>query len=93
MGRTSSRSTSVSFRIDPELKARFARIAEDQSRPIGEIMREFVRDFVDQNSRRRFEKEARRQSREAAQVAADPSSDEAQVLQELSRAMDERESG
>lgn len=93
MSRTSSHGTSVSFRIDPELKARFARIAEDQSRPIGAIMREFVRDFVDKHGRRRFEKEARRQAREAAQAAADPSSDEARVLQELSRAMDEREDG
>ena len=58
-------------------------MAAEESKPIGELLREMVRERVEQKKRREFETEARRQSREAAGAAAQPESDEAAVLHEL----------
>jgi len=73
----------VTFRIDSVLKTAFAQIAAEESKPVGELLRELVRDRVERKARREFEAEARRQSLEAATAAQDPRSDEAAVLREL----------
>jgi hypothetical protein len=73
----------LSFRIEPALKTAFARIAEQESKPVGELLRELVRERVERKRRRMFEAEARRQSLEAAAAARDPNSDEAAVLREM----------
>lgn len=73
----------VTFRIDPVLKTAFAKIAAEEARPVGELLRELVRERVEQKARREFEAEARRQSLEAAAAAQDPRSDEAAVMNEL----------
>lgn len=73
----------VTFRIDSALKAALAEVADEEAKPLGELMRELVRARVEQRRRREFEAEARRQSLAAAAAARDPSSDEAQVLREL----------
>jgi hypothetical protein len=73
----------VTFRIDSVLKTAFSQIAAEESKPVGELLRELIRDRVEQKARREFEAEARRQSLEAAAVAQDPRSDEAAVLREL----------
>jgi hypothetical protein len=73
----------VTFRIDSALKTSFAQIAAEESKPVGELLRELVRDRVERKARREFEAEARRQSLEAAAAALDPRSDEAAVLREL----------
>jgi hypothetical protein len=73
----------VTFRIDSALKTAFAQIAAEESKPVGELLRELVRDRVERKARREFEAEARRQSLEAAAAAQDPRGDEAAVLREL----------
>jgi len=79
----------VTFRIDPALKAAFAEVAQRESKPVGELLRELVRERVEQKRRRDFETEARRQSREAAAAASDPNSDEAAVTRELEADLEE----
>lgn len=79
----------VTFRIAPRLKAAFAKIAAQERKAVGELLREMIRERVDQKRRRDFEVEACRQSREAAAAAQDPNSDEAAVLRELEANFDE----
>ena len=73
----------VTFRIDPVLKIAFAEIAAEEAKPVGELLRELVRERVELKARRSFEAEARRQALEAAAAAQDPGSDEAAVMREL----------
>ncbi len=79
----------VTFRIDPALKAALAALAEEESKPLGALLRELVRERLAQKRRREFEAEARRQSLEAAAAARDPDSDEAAVMGELEAHLDE----
>jgi len=79
----------VTFRIAPALKAAFAKIAAQERKPMGELLREMIRERVAQKRRREFEAEARRQSREAAAAAEDPNSDEAAIMRELEANFDE----
>ena len=76
----------VTFRIDSGLKTAFAEIAAEESKPVGELLRELVRQRVEQSARLAFEAEARRQSLEAAAAAQDPRSDEAAAMRELEAA-------
>ena len=62
----------VTFRIDADLKTAFSEAAAEESKPVGELLRELVRERVEQRRRRQFESEARRQSLEAAAAAAQP---------------------
>jgi predicted transcriptional regulator len=78
----------LTFRIDPALKAAVTRIASLERKPVGELLRELVRDRVERRRRRAFEAEARRQSLAAAAVARDPNSDEAAVLREIDAEFD-----
>ena len=78
----------VTFRIDSALKTAFAQIAAEESKPVGELLRELVRDRVERKARREFEADARRQSLEAAAAARDPRGDEAAVLRELEAELD-----
>jgi FKBP-type peptidyl-prolyl cis-trans isomerase (trigger factor) len=73
----------VTFRIDSVLKIAFAEIAAEEAKPVGELLRELVRERVELKARRSFEAEARRQALEAAAAAQDPGSDEAAVMREL----------
>ncbi len=79
----------VTFRIDADLKAALAEIAEAESKPVGELMRELIRRRIARKHRSEFEAEARRQSLEAATAARDPNSDEAAVMRELEIDLDE----
>lgn len=78
----------VTFRLPPRLKADLAGLAEKEAKPIGELLRELVRDRLKQEERREFEAEARRQCVEANAAAQDPSSDAAQVMRELEAELD-----
>jgi antitoxin component of RelBE/YafQ-DinJ toxin-antitoxin module len=78
-----TKTETVTFRIDAALKEEFAKIAEAAAKPVGELLRELVREHIKQKKRREFEMEARRQSLECAAAAQDPNSDEAQVMREM----------
>jgi len=73
----------VTVRLDPALKADLAELAKQESKAMGELLRELIREHVARKKRQVFEAEAHRQSLEAAAAARDPNSDEAQVMREL----------
>jgi Ribbon-helix-helix protein, copG family len=84
-----TKTETVTFRIDSALKDELTEAAEEQAKPIGQLLRDLVRDHIKQKKRREFEAEARRQSLECAAAARDPNSDEAQVMRELDANFDE----
>ena len=71
---------SFNFRVDPELKAAFTAATADEDKPAGQVLRDFMRTYVAQQRERALVAEARRQSRILAERAADPASDEAEVM-------------
>jgi hypothetical protein len=91
MARTTmeAKDETVTFRIAPALKAAFAAIAEQERKPLGELLREMIRQRVEDKRRREFEAEARRQCLAANAAARDPNSDEAAVMRELDADLEE----
>ncbi len=79
----------MTFRIDHELKAAFAQVAQAEGKPVGELLREMVRERVERKRRSEFEVEARRQSLLLAEAARDPDSEEAAIMRELDANFDE----
>ncbi|HEV8031732.1 MAG TPA: hypothetical protein VGP42_12010 [Stellaceae bacterium] len=79
----------ITFRIPPALKTAFAEIAVEEAKPVGELLRELIRQRVEEKKRRKFEAEARRQCLEANAAAQDPNSDEAAVMRELDADLEE----
>lgn len=69
------RETTLNLRVDAALKQEFVSEAEAEDRPVSEVLRELMRDYVDEARQRRFAAEARRQSE---LIAA--SEDEAEVM-------------
>ena len=82
MPRTSARPKveSFNFRVDPELKAAFTAATAEEDKPAGQVLRDFMRGYVERRRERAVTTEARRQSRFVATRAADPGSDEAEVM-------------
>jgi hypothetical protein len=78
-----TKTETITFRIDAALKDEFSEIAEKEAKPVGELLRELVRDHIKQRKRREFEAEARRQCELLNAAAEDPNSDEAQVMREI----------
>jgi hypothetical protein len=76
------------FRIDPALKAAFTQATEAEDKPAAQVLREFMRAYVERQRRKAFEAEARRQSLTIAQQARNPQSDEARSLKELESLLD-----
>lgn len=79
---------SFNFRIDPALKAAFTQATEAEDKPAAQVLRDFMRAYVERRNRKAFEAEARRQSRAAAERARDPQSDEAQSLRDMESLLD-----
>jgi hypothetical protein len=71
---------SFNFRVDPGLKSEFQAATEAEDKPAAQVLRDFMRSYVERHRRRAFAEEARRQSKLIAARAADPSSDEAEVM-------------
>lgn len=71
---------SFNFRLDSQLKADFENAAEAQDKPAAQVLRDFMRAYVKRQRERAFATEAKRQSRVIAERAADPASDEAEVM-------------
>ena len=71
---------SFNFRVDPELKAAFTAATAEADKPAGQVLRDFMRAYVERRRQRTFAAEAQRQSRLTAEAAADPTSDEAEVM-------------
>ena len=71
------------FRLDPALKADFQAATEAEDKPAAQVLRDFMRAFVERRKRLAFAAEAQRQSASIAARAADPASDEAAVMREF----------
>ncbi len=71
---------SFNFRIDPKLKTDFQTATEAEDKPAAQVLRDFMRAYVERERQRAFAADARRQSRLLAERAADPGSDEAEVM-------------
>jgi plasmid stability protein len=85
---TTSKGDTVTFRIDPGLKAELTDLAVRHHQSLGGLLRNLAHDRVATEHRRIFEAEARRQSLEAAAAARDPHSDEHTVMHELESDLD-----
>src|SRR5271155_3846038 len=90
MPRTSRRlkETSFNLRIDPALKAAFTAATAAEDKPAAQVLRDFMRAYVQQRARRAFEAEARRQSAAIVERADDPKSDEHAILREIAAELD-----
>lgn len=73
----------VTFRVEQNLKQKLTRIAKNDDTSLAGLMRELAEKRVEQEERREFEAEARRQSLEAAKEAENPNSEEAKVMREI----------
>lgn len=80
---------SITFRLDPGLKAALADLANRDRKSLGALLRDLARDRVDAEHYRSFEREARRQSRVAASMAREPGTDEHTVMREIEAELDE----
>ena len=69
------RESTLNLRIDADLKQRFAAAAEAEDRPVSEVLRSLMLDYVEEAHKRRFAAEARRQSQ-----LISASEDEAEVM-------------
>jgi hypothetical protein len=78
-----TKTETVTFRIEAALKDELAELAETEHKPVGELLRDLVKQRVKQRKRLAFEAEARRQCEILNAAAQDPNSDEAQVMREL----------
>jgi hypothetical protein len=65
----------LSLRVDPALKAEFMAATETENKPVAEVLRNFMRSYVQRAKRKRFTAEARRQSQLVA-----TSADESEVM-------------
>jgi hypothetical protein len=85
MPRTSQnpKEETFNFRVDPALKAEFQAATETEDKPAAQVLRDFMRAYVERQRRRDFAAEAHRQSVAIAARAADPHSDEAAFMREL----------
>ena len=79
---------SFNFRVDPKLKAEFQDATEAEDKPAAQVLREFMRAYVERQRERAFAAEARRQARVLAERAADPGSDEAEVMRWIENVAD-----
>ena len=79
----------VTIRVDSAVKAAIVEIAEQEAKPVGELLREMVTEHVARQRRLAFEAEAHRQALELAAAAQDPGSDEAAVMRELDANLEE----
>ena len=83
-----TRETTFNFRLDPLLKAAFTEAAARDRQPAAELLRAFMRSYVEQKRRSAFDAEARRQSLAIAARARDPKSDEHAAMSELDAELD-----
>ncbi|HEY5105145.1 MAG TPA: hypothetical protein VII73_00065 [Caulobacteraceae bacterium] len=87
---TRSKADTFNLRLDRKLKAAFQAATEAHDKPAAQVLREFMRAYVERQHERVQEIEARRQSRLIAHSAADPGSDEAAVMRWMESAGDTR---
>ena len=83
---TNRKGETLNLRVDPALKAEFVAASEAENKPIAEILRKFMRAYVEHAKRNKFAAEAKRQSRLLAS-----STDEAEVFRWMQDVSDAEE--
>jgi hypothetical protein len=73
----------VNFRLGRKHKRTLVRLAAERDKPVGELIREVIEEFVTLEERRAWEAEARLAARALAEEAADHTSSEAETLRLL----------
>ncbi len=68
------------FGVDSKLKAEFQSAAESDNRPLAQVLRDFMRAYVERRRPRTLAADARRQSGLVSARAAHPDSDETAVM-------------
>lgn len=91
MPRTSQhrKETSFNLRLDPALKAAFTKATEAEDKPAAQVIRDFMRSYVETRERRAFEAQAQRDCLAINEAVRDPNSDEAQVMREIEAEMND----
>jgi hypothetical protein len=79
---------SFNFRVDPALKAAFTAATAAEDKPAGQVLRDFMRAYVARRRDRGFSAQAKQYSRDLAERAADPASDEAEVMRWIENVAD-----
>lgn len=74
---------SFNFRVDPRLKAAFQEATATEDISAAQVIRNFMRAYIEQKKRNHFAVEMRRQAAILADAARDPNTDEARVMREL----------
>jgi predicted DNA-binding protein len=73
----------VNFRLGRSYKQALQKLAREQDKAVGELIREVVEEYVADQERAAWEAEARRTALELGRAARDPRSDEAEMLRIL----------
>ncbi len=71
---------SFNFRVDSELKAAFTAAVAAEDKPAGQVLRAFMRTYVERRRKHTLAAEAQQQSCLLAERATDPGSEEAEVM-------------
>jgi predicted DNA-binding protein len=79
----------LNFRLGLSCKEALERLAEEQDKPVSQLVREVVETYVADQARAAWEAEARRQAAALAEAARDPGSEEADMLRFLDASLEE----
>lgn len=79
----------LNFRLGRSYKEALDRLASDQDKPVSQLVREVVEDYVTGQTLAAWEAEARRTAAALAEAARDRGSDEATMLRGLDASLEE----
>ncbi|MBM4184125.1 MAG: hypothetical protein FJ207_07830 [Gemmatimonadetes bacterium] len=79
----------VNFRLGRGYKQALERLADEQDKTFGQLVREVVERYVTDQERTAWEREARRSAEVLGDAARDPGSDEARVMSALDANLEE----
>jgi predicted DNA-binding protein len=79
----------LNFRLGRSYKEALDRLANEQDKAVGQLVREVIEEYVTSQARAAWEAEARRTAAELAEAARDPESDEAATLRFLDATLEE----
>jgi len=79
----------LNFRLGRSYKEALDRLAEEQDKPVSQLVREVVEEYVSGRARAAWEAEARRTAGRLAEAARDPDSDEATMPRVLDANLEE----
>jgi hypothetical protein len=79
----------LNFRLGRSYKEAIDRLAAEHDKPVSQLVREVVEEYVSAQARAAWELEARRSAAVVAEAASDPRSDETAMLRALGANLEE----